>query len=252
MAFEWASWLENNHIIVHAADLQLNPPQSYLFVQDFLIILCALLYCFCYVFYTLRTKRDRFLAGPVDLLFGNLAYELYYPFVMARGKLELVGCLVWLLLDVRFVYTAIKYTCPPGTRIKVTLRCALSTLALTAVYYVLGLYFPDDGEQVTAYWTGWLLELGIGWCEVLYLWKHAHTKGQSLEIWVVRFCGVLSAMAVFFWRYLNVPQNWAYVVSWPSIILVGLNVVPELMYPFLYRRAERKMREAAVQKEKTY
>lgn len=68
----------------------------------------------------------------------------------------------------------------------------------------------------------------------------------------MRFCGVLSAMAVFFWRYLNVPQNWAYVVSWPSIVLVGLNVVPELMYPFLYRRAERKMREAAVQKEKTY
>lgn len=72
MAFEWASWLENNHIIVHAADLQLNPPQSYLFVQDFLIILCALLYCFCYVFYTLRTKRDRFLAGPVDLLYVHL------------------------------------------------------------------------------------------------------------------------------------------------------------------------------------
>ncbi|KID94333.1 hypothetical protein MAJ_09692, partial [Metarhizium majus ARSEF 297] len=190
MAFEWASWLENNHIIVHAADLQLNPPQSYLFVQDFLIILCALLYCFCYVFYTLRTKRDRFLAGPVDLLYVHL-------FISGHCHESIHD-----LLEDSVRFGNLAY------------------------------------------------ELGIGWCEVLYLWKHAHTKGQSLEIWVVRFCGVLSAMAVFFWRYLNVPQNWAYVVSWPSIVLVVLNAVPELMCPFLYRRAERKMREAAaVQKE---
>ena len=72
MPFEVARQLESAHLIVHEADLKFNPPESYLFVQDFLIILCAILYCLCYIFYTLRTKRDRFLAGPVDLLYVSL------------------------------------------------------------------------------------------------------------------------------------------------------------------------------------
>lgn len=67
----------------------------------------------------------------------------------------------------------------------------------------------------------------------------------------MRFPGVLSAMAVFFWRYVNVPQNWGYVVSWPSIALLILTVIPELMYPFVFRRTEQKMiREALAKKQK--
>jgi hypothetical protein len=115
--------------------------------------------------------------------FGNLAYELYYPFIMARGKLQLAGCLVWFLFDVRFIYTAIRYSVAPGQRLKVSVRCACSTSVLLAIFYALGRYFPDDGEQVTAYWTGWLLEMPIGWCAVLCLWIYGDTKGQSLEMW---------------------------------------------------------------------
>lgn len=69
MPFELAKTLEKRHLIVKPSDLALNPPQSYLFIQDFLILLCAIFYCFCYIFYTTRTKRDRFLAGPIDLMY---------------------------------------------------------------------------------------------------------------------------------------------------------------------------------------
>lgn len=53
------------HLVVQPSDLRLNPPESYLFVQDSLIIACGLLYSLCYVFYTIRTYSDRTFAGPV-------------------------------------------------------------------------------------------------------------------------------------------------------------------------------------------
>lgn len=69
MSFTVAKWLERNHLIEYGPDMALNPPQSYLLVQDFLILSCAIIYCFCYLFYTIRTKRDRYLAGPIDALY---------------------------------------------------------------------------------------------------------------------------------------------------------------------------------------
>lgn len=49
--------------------------------------------------------------------------------------------------------------------------------------YVLSMIFPDDRQQITAYWTGILLELPVGWVSVYLLLKHQDTKGHSLEIW---------------------------------------------------------------------
>lgn len=115
--------------------------------------------------------------------FGNLAYEIYYPFVVTSSQLQAAGCLTWFLLDVRFAYVATKYACPPEWRRGVALRLVLCTIAGAAFYRTLGQYFPDEGEQITAYWTGWFLHLPIGWISVLYLWKYGHTKGQSLPIW---------------------------------------------------------------------
>lgn len=72
MRYNLAKLLETRqHLIAHPSDLRLKPPQTYLFVQDFLIIQCAVVYCFAYIFYMLRTMRDRFLAGPIDLMYGG-------------------------------------------------------------------------------------------------------------------------------------------------------------------------------------
>ena len=57
----------------------------------------------------------------------------------------------------------------------------------------------------------------------------------------VRFSGSVAALGVFVWRYLNVPQNWAYVGSWPSIVLVTLTMAPEIVYPFVFKRTEERL-----------
>ncbi|KAF2808801.1 uncharacterized protein BDZ99DRAFT_463679 [Mytilinidion resinicola] len=91
MPFTLAKSLEKRHLIVQPSDLALNPPQSYLFVQDFLILSCAILYCFCYIFYTIRTKRDRFLAVPIDLMYVYCGYKNNEP----RCITHLHACQVW-------------------------------------------------------------------------------------------------------------------------------------------------------------
>jgi hypothetical protein len=56
---------------------------------------------------------------------------------------------------------------------------------------VLGIWFlwgygrlwRDEREQLTAYWTGPLLELPIGWSQAYLLLKRRDTKGQYLGIW---------------------------------------------------------------------
>lgn len=68
MAFGYAHNLTGRHLIVQPSDALLSPPESYLFVQDFLIISCGVLYAFCYFFYMLRTVKDKTLAGPVEYL----------------------------------------------------------------------------------------------------------------------------------------------------------------------------------------
>jgi hypothetical protein len=68
MAFEAASAIAGSHLIVQPADARLNPPESYFYVQDGLIIACGALYAVCYFFYSIRTYKDRVLAGPVEYL----------------------------------------------------------------------------------------------------------------------------------------------------------------------------------------
>lgn len=54
--------------------------------------------------------------------------------------------------------------------------------------------------------------------------------------------GCLTAYGVFFWRYWNVPQNWAYVGSSWSIWTIMLTLLPEVVYPFVYIWAHHKER----------
>lgn len=57
--------LANNlrHLIIQPADARLNPPESYLFVQDFLIISCGVVYALCYLFCMIRAWRDKKVPG---------------------------------------------------------------------------------------------------------------------------------------------------------------------------------------------
>jgi hypothetical protein len=68
MPFNAASSITGIHLIVQPSDAKLNPPESYFYVQDGLIVACGVLYAFCYFFYALRTYKDRVLAGPVEFM----------------------------------------------------------------------------------------------------------------------------------------------------------------------------------------
>lgn len=68
MPFETANKYEFMHLIVQPSDLRLNPPESYLYVQDGIIISCGVLYVLCYFFYMTRTVKDKTCAGPIEFL----------------------------------------------------------------------------------------------------------------------------------------------------------------------------------------
>lgn len=190
------------HLIIQPSDLRLNPPESYLFVQDGLVIACGLLFSLCYIFYAIRTYSDKRLAGPIFGLYvprgvqtckgnvnwvyyscGTLSYELFYAFTTTSTTFEKASFLIWFALDVIFTTTAVISTYRPGQRRKIAVQIFGGFVICVVALHILSLAFPDERQQVTAYWTGILLQLPIGWVSVYLLLKHRDTKGHSIEIW---------------------------------------------------------------------
>ncbi|KAJ4363057.1 hypothetical protein N0V83_010175 [Neocucurbitaria cava] len=245
MSFQIAKHFESYHLIPQSVDVALNPPESYFFITDFLIISCGILYTLCYIFYTIRTYSDRYLAGTVQFLSATMAYEIYYAYVCTTTTFQRVCFFVWFLFDITFVTVALKYAYADGERGRTIWKLVWQVPAWMAFLWYLGRVWPDEREQVTAFWTGLYLELPIGWGQVLYLIRRGDTKGQSLEIWITRYLGCITAFLVFIWRYINIPENWAYVGNWWSIGGMIVTLLPETVYPFVYVWAHRKEREKA-------
>lgn len=187
MPFEAAQKASLHHLIPQSTDISLSPPESYFFITDFLIISCGILYTLCYTFYTIRTYSDRFLAGTVQFLSATMAYEIYYAYVCTSTAFQRACFFVWFLFDVTFVSVALKYAYAPGERGRTIKKLLWQTPAWMAVLWAVGVWWPDEREQKTAFFTGLYLELPIGWGQIFYLVKRRDTKGQSLEIWYVFF-----------------------------------------------------------------
>jgi len=240
--FELANNYSSYHLIPQASDLALSPPESYFFITDFLIISCGVLYTLCYLFYMTRTYSDRFLAGSVLFLSQTMAYELYYAYVCTTTTWQRVCFFVWFMFDVSFVAVALKRAYREEERGSTVWRLIWMTALGIAFLWGVGQMWPDEREQLTAFWTGVYLELPIGWGQVYYLLKRGDTKGQSLEIWITRYLGCICAFLVFIWRYLNAPDNWSYVGSFWSVAGMVVTLLPETVYPFVYVWAHKKER----------
>jgi hypothetical protein len=185
MPFNIAKQYESYHLIPQSTDLALNPPESYFFITDFLIIFCGILYTFCYLFYTIRTYSDRYLAGTVQFLSATMAYEIYYAYVCTTTNFQRACFFVWFLFDITFVTVALKYAYGEGERKRAVGKLAWQVPVWMGFLWVLGRVWEDEREQKTAFWTGLYLELPIGWGQIYYLVRNESTKGQSLEIWYV-------------------------------------------------------------------
>ena len=58
-------------------------------------------------------------------------------------------------------------------------------------------------------------------------------SAESLLFRIVRVFGIIGAYGTFFWRYVNVPENWGYVGSRWTIVIALSTILPEALYPFL-------------------
>lgn len=183
MPFELSHSLESSHLIVQPSDSRLNPPQSYLFVQDFLIIGCGFLYVLCYLFYMARTIRDRHLAGPVEYLCSTMSYEIFYAIATTSTTFERVAFFAWFAFDVAFAAVAIRYAYPAKERGWVAVRTAGGVVLGLVIFWAIARTWPDEREQLTGFWTGIVLQLPINWGSLWVLVRDRSTKGHSLEIW---------------------------------------------------------------------
>lgn len=112
-----------------------------------------------------------------------MAYELFYAFRTTSTTFELLCFLAWFLFDVTFVSVAITNAYPQQQRKAVAGRTiAIVVAGIVFLQWLCGQY-PDEREQVTAFWTGVILQLPISVGSVWLLVQRRDTKGQSLEIW---------------------------------------------------------------------
>lgn len=75
--FEPAKRLANFHLVAQPADLRLNPPESYLYVQYGFIFACGVIYALCYAFYIMRTIKDKTVAGGIEYLYAPQTRVVY-------------------------------------------------------------------------------------------------------------------------------------------------------------------------------
>lgn len=112
-----------------------------------------------------------------------MAYELFYAFATTTTAFEFWSFIIWFACDVLFVAVALMAAYHPQQRPIVIARTAMGVIAGVVFLKYLCAHYPDDREQVTAFWTGVVLQFPISWGSLfLLLWK-IDTSGHSLEIW---------------------------------------------------------------------
>ena len=112
-----------------------------------------------------------------------MAYELYYAFATTTTSFEFWCFILWFVCDVAFAAVALIAAYPPHRRSTVIFRMIVGVAAGVAFLKWLCTLYPDDREQVTAFWAGVVLQFPISWLTLwLLLWKR-DTRGHSLEIW---------------------------------------------------------------------
>lgn len=113
----------------------------------------------------------------------TMGYEIFYAFTTTSTAFELASFMVWFLLDILFAAVAILTCYTPSQRIAVITRMACGFLLTVGVLKALTIVWPDEREQITAYWTGLILQFPIGWVSLWLLIKERDARGHSLEIW---------------------------------------------------------------------
>lgn len=112
-----------------------------------------------------------------------MAYELFYAFATTSTMNERLCFLGWFELDIGFTALVMRRVYTPQRARQLTRNMIL--MFLVGFFGLAGLtkLYPDERQQVTAYWTGIGLQFPIGYVCLYFLWRDQDTKGHSLEIW---------------------------------------------------------------------
>ena len=112
-----------------------------------------------------------------------MAYELFYAFTTTSTTVERSAFLVWFSFDVIFVAVALMSAYSPERRSTAVLGLIASVILGVMFLEWLCRVFPDEREQVTAFWTGVILQFPISWDSLVLLGHRWDTRGHSLDIW---------------------------------------------------------------------
>lgn len=93
---------------------------------------------------------------------GNIAWELFYGLVVPTSLWQHVGFLVWFALDIIFVAVIVRYGSFRGRRRDRAKGVIVLALVLLLALYKVSRWYSDDGQQMTAYWSGILLQMPCG------------------------------------------------------------------------------------------
>ncbi|KAI6941714.1 hypothetical protein KC355_g15517, partial [Hortaea werneckii] len=90
------------------------------------------------------------------------------------------GCfLMWYMLDIVFVWVASHCAYPPSQSKSVMLRTYIGAALGVGFFHLLCQIFPDERQQVTAYWTGLLIQFPCGYAKN---WGYVNTWPSWLII----------------------------------------------------------------------
>lgn len=138
-----------------------------------------------------------------------MAYEFYYAFATTSTNFERGCFLMWYMLDIVFVWVASHCAYPPSQSKSVMLRTYIGAALGVGFFHLLCQIFPDERQQVTAYWTGLLIQFPCGYAS-LYLMMTRGMEGQSVEIWyghLFLFLFLTSRALIFFWSPHHFPPT---------------------------------------------
>ena len=116
---------------------------------------------------------------------GNIAWELFYGIFTPKLFIERITFPAWVILDLGFITSYILYSTPAREQRARVASIVLYTTLFLLLLRGLTVYYPDDGQQLTAFWTGILLELPVGWFELYALFGKQADSGVAIVTWYV-------------------------------------------------------------------
>ncbi|KAF2108457.1 hypothetical protein BDV96DRAFT_652709 [Lophiotrema nucula] len=218
-------------------DARNNPPEYYLWVQDYLTILMGFLWIVAYFLYIRQSYRDQSYGMPILSLCANIAWEFVYGIFYPPGVAEFVTFLPYFLVDLGLVYTTVKFgPCEwkhsPVVQRNIPLIMLIGITALTAAQWSFAILFTDIHQA--SFWSGFACQIIVSWSALSQLISRSSTRGHSLPIWWFRFVGTVCAIAVFQWRVYHYPLNYWYIHTAMANFLFVAAEVAELAYPIIF------------------